>query len=205
MRIARVSARRTRRLPRFASRDSIHLRCLAPADADQVADLLARMSPDSRYQRYFRLVRSFPPSVIARFVAAGPDHLAVGAFDGGLLVGTAQYFRSSTCPDRAEVAVEVADSHHRRGVGARLVRELARVAADHGLTHLTATVLAGNRPALALVRASGWDVATTADGPYVDIVVSLRRAPSWKRQFPATGAGRLTDPRTSRRTPLACS
>jgi len=205
MRITRVSARRTRRLPRFASRDGIHLRCLAPADADQVTDLLARMSPDSRYQRYFRLVRSFPPAVIARFVAVGPDHLAVGAFDGGLLVGTAQYFRSSTCPDHAEVAVEVADSHHRRGVGARLVGELARVAADHGITHLMATVLADNRPALALVRASGRDVVTTADGPYVDVVVSLRRAPSWRRQFPATGAGRLTDPRTSRRTPLACS
>jgi GNAT superfamily N-acetyltransferase len=173
MRIARVSGRRTRRLPRFATRDSIHLRCLAPADSDQVTDLLSRMSPRSRYQRYFRLVRSFPPSVIARFVATGPDHLAVGAFDGELLVGTAQYFRSSTCSDQAEVAVEVADSHHRRGVGARLVGELARVAADHGITHLTATVLADNRPALALVRASGWDVVATADGPYVDFVVSL--------------------------------
>ena len=123
--------------------------------------------------RYFRLVRSFAPADIARFVAVNPGHLAVGAFDGDVLVGAAQYFRSSEHPDHAEVALEVADSHHRRRVGARLVQELARLAADVGITHFTATVLAENRPVLGLMRHSGWEIATTLDGPYADVVVTL--------------------------------
>jgi GNAT superfamily N-acetyltransferase len=135
-------------------------------------DLLQRLSEHSRYLRYFRLVRSFAPADIARFVAVSPRHLAVGAFDGGVLVGAAQYFRSE-CATHAEVAVEVADSHHRRRVGARLVHELARSAVEEGITHFTATVLAENRPVLNLIRQSGWEIAITPDGAYADIVVTL--------------------------------
>ena len=103
----------------------------------------------------------------------GPGHLAVGAFDGDVLVGAAQYFRSSKYPDQAEIAVEVADSHQRRGVGAQLVHELSLLAADDGITHFTATVLAENRAVLGLMRHSGWRILTTQDGPYVDVVVTL--------------------------------
>lgn len=168
-----VTSARALRLSRDATHSTIALRCLTPADAHHITDLLQRLSPHSRYRRYFRLISSFAPADIARFVAITADHLAVGAFDGNLLVGVAQYFRFSDRPEHAEVAVEVADSHHRRRVGARLVHELARLAADDGITHFTATVLAENRPVLELMRRSGWDIAATADGSYTDVVVTL--------------------------------
>lgn len=173
---ASVASARARPSSRDATDGTIRLRCLTPADGSHLSDLHERLSPDSRYQRYFRLVRSLAPADIARFVARSPDHLAVGAFDGDVLVGVAQYFRSAPRPDHAEVAIEVADSHHRRRVGARLVLELARLAADDGITHFTASVLADNRPVLGLMRHSGWDVASTLDGHYADVVVTLPRA-----------------------------
>ena len=171
-----VDATRAGRLSRADG--TIRLRCLTPADGHHVTDLLERLSQQSRYQRYFRLIRSLAPADVARFVALGPDHVAVGAFDGNLLIGAAQYFRLSGRPDQAEVALEVADSHHRRGVGARLVHELARLAAGEGITHFTATVLAENRPVLELMRHSGWHIATTPDGTY-----------SRRRRDPASRAG----------------
>lgn len=180
-----VAAGPGRRQSHDASPGDVRLRCLTPTDAHHVRDLLDRMSPHSRYQRYFRPVRSFGRADIARFVAADPTHLAVGAFDGGDLVGLAQYFRLARCPEQAEVAVEVADSHHRRRVGARLVHELARQAARQGITHFTATVLAENRPVLGLMQHSGWDIATTFDGPYADVVVTLPA----ELRCPATGGG----------------
>ncbi len=168
-----------RPLLRAPAGSSIGLRCLTPADAHQVTRLLERLSPDSRYQRYFRLVRSLAPAEVARFVAVSPDHLAVGAFDDDGLVGVAQYFRSAARADCAEVAVEVADSHHRRRVGTRLITKLAQFAVDDGITHFTATVLTENRPVLGLMRHSGWDITTTLDGPYVDVVVTLpQRVPA---------------------------
>ncbi len=158
-----------------ATDGTFRLRCLTPADAHHMKDLLERLSPHSRYLRYLRLVRSFTAAEIARLVAVGPGHLAVGAFEGDVLVGAAQYFRSSKYPDGAEIAVEVADSHQRRGVGAQLVHELSVLAAGDGITHFTATVFADNRAVLGLMRHSGWRILTTADGPYVDVVVTLPR------------------------------
>jgi GNAT superfamily N-acetyltransferase len=149
------------------------LRCLTPADAHHMADLVDRMSPHSRYLRYFRLMSSFPPSDIERFVAAGPHHRAVGAFDDGALVGVAQYFRSATWPGHAEIALEVADTHHRRGVGTALVETLARIAVDEGITHVTATVLSANRALLAMVQRMGWQTVVTLDGCYADLVATL--------------------------------
>ena len=166
-------ATRARQLPHDARHTPIRLRCLTPADARHMTALLERLSPQSRYRRYFRLIRSIPPADIARFVGLGPDHVAVGAFDGDVLVGAAQFFRSSERPDHAEVALEVADSHQRRRIGARLVDELARLAANEGITHFTASVLAENRPVLGLIRHSGWHVTTSFDGIYVDVVMTL--------------------------------
>ena len=114
-------------------------------------------------------------------------HRAIGAFDGDVLVGAAQYFRSSTCPHQAEVALEVADSHHRRGLGARLVGALARLAAHEGITHLTATVLAENRPVLRLMRQAGRHISATPSGPYVEVVVTLPAEPT--SPHPATRLG----------------
>ena len=221
MRFVPVTAARARRLSAVASRGGIQLRCLTPADTHHITDLLERLSPVSRYQRYFRLVRSFSPIEIARFVADGPGHLAVGAFDGDSLVGVAQYFVSTTCGSRAEVAVEVADSHQRRGVGSRLVRELAGLAADAGITHFTATVLTENQPVLALMRRSGWDIETTLAGPYADVVVTLpaglvaeagcrgARQAAGPARLPggrsAAVRDRLTDRQTSLQTRPACS
>jgi RimJ/RimL family protein N-acetyltransferase len=173
---------------------AIELRCLTPGDAHHVARLLERLSPDSRYQRYFRPMHSLAPTDLARFVAVSPDHLAVGAFDSDGLVGVAQYFRSAVNHGVAEVAVEVADSHHRRRVGARLVSALARLAVDGGITHFTATVLADNQQVLGLMRHSGWEIAMTLDGPYADVVVTLpdpcRGGPGSTPSGTAGGPGR---------------
>lgn len=173
MNIPLMAAARERRNTGDRAADTIHLRCLTPDDGHHVRDLVERMSPQSRYQRYFRPVRSFEPADIARFVALSPTHVAVGAFDAGPLVGIAQYFRSSQQPDHAEVAVELADSHHGRRVSSRLVRELAVLAGEAGITHFTATVLSDNRPVLALMRSLAWPIAATPDGAYTEIVATL--------------------------------
>ena len=173
-----AAAAEARRVSRDATLSPIHLRRLTPTDAHHMTDLLKRLSHRSSYQRYFRLVHSLAPADIARFVAVNPGHLAVGAFDGDVLVGVAHYFRSAAHPDHAEVALEVADSHHRRRVGARLAQEVARLAVEVGITHFTATVLAENRAVLGLMRHSGWEIETTLDGSYADVVMTLP-PPTW--------------------------
>ena len=65
------------------------------------------------------------------------------------------------------------DEWQGRGVGRRLVAELARLAHEQGILRLRAVVDRSNQPALALVRGLGDLVAQRPDGPAIELVVRL--------------------------------
>jgi len=72
------------------------------------------------------------------------------------MVGHATYVQLDPDPERAEVAVEVADHLHGRGLGTILVERLAVVAEQHGITYFVAEVLCENRAMLDVFR-EGFD------------------------------------------------
>lgn len=74
----------------------------------------------------------------------------------GVMVGHATYVQLDPDPERAEVAVEVADHLHGRGLGTILVERLAVVAEQHGITYFVAEVLCENRAMLDVFR-EGFD------------------------------------------------
>ena len=72
----------------------------------------------------------------------------------GMIVGHAVYIVLE--PIRAEVAVEVADHLHGRGLGTILIERLAVTAEQRGITHFVAEVLCENRAMLEVFR-EGFD------------------------------------------------
>jgi RimJ/RimL family protein N-acetyltransferase len=151
-------------------RARVRLRPLERTDAAHLAALFERLSPGSRYLRYLSPVPALPASHLRTLAAIDHDrHEAVGAFEAGVLVGVAHYVRDRADPDRADVSVEVADSHHRRGLGTRLVRDLARRARRHGVGRFTASVLSANTAVLALIRGLGWPLVAERAGATLEI------------------------------------
>lgn len=156
------------------ARSPVRLRPLGPDDLDHLAELFGRLSPRSRYLRYLAPVPVLPQGQLRQLASIDHrHHEAVGAFQAGSLVGAAHFVRSRHDPAQADISVEVADSHQRRGVGTRLVRELSRRAREQGITRFTAVALGGNHAVLALLRGLGWPVAVGFAGPEVDIEVTL--------------------------------
>ena len=89
--------------------------------------------------------------------AANPatDRYGLVAHDEtGTIAGHASYVRLED--DRAEVAVEVADHLHGRGLGTVLIERLAANAESRGITHFVAEVLSENRAMLDVFR-EGFD------------------------------------------------
>ena len=100
---------------------------------------------------------------------------AVAAIDlvTGRVVGTARFVRDADDPQSAEVAFEVVDHCQRRGVGRRLVAELASLARREGIERFHASVVPGNEPALALLRSAGRSARSSySDGAY-ELVIEL--------------------------------
>lgn len=140
----------------------VRLRPLGPADADELRAGFERLSPESRYRRFFSPISRLPDALVRRLTATdGENHVALVAETIPLYdeppepLGVARFFRDAARPDAAEVAVTVIDELQGKGLGAVLLEALARIARDHEIRVLTAQVLAGNLAMQALLRRVG--------------------------------------------------
>lgn len=135
------------------------LRMLHPEDKPKLADGFRRLSPQSRYRRFFTLKNSLSPGDLLFFTEFdGVNHLAIGAAyldeqgNEGDGVGVARCIRFSDQPAIAEFAVAVVDEMQNKGIGKLLCERLIAAAAERGIERFRCDLLAENQPALALVK-----------------------------------------------------
>ena len=69
----------------------------------------------------------------------------------------------------AEVAFAVADEHQGRGIGTRLLEQLATRAAATGIERFVAEVLPENAPMLQVFRDAGFEVARELEGGEIEV------------------------------------
>lgn len=156
----------------------IETRPLEPSDRDALARFFTRLSPESRYRRFFELKPELTPRELDRLTAVDHvGHEAIVAVDqhDGSIVGVCRYVREADRPRTAEVAIAVADDWHDLGIGTTLGERIVRRAAENGLTDMRAFTLAGNRPARALLRRLGFRTAGR-DGAEVELIMELEAA-----------------------------
>lgn len=171
-------------LVRLRDGSRVVVRPVREQDEPALRGFLADLCGRARYLRFF----SGAPDVAsaARLAAAtGTDRYGLLAHDEtGVLVGHALYIQFDDA--RAEVAVEIADHLHGRGLGTILVERLAIVAEEHDITRFMAEVLPQNQAMLAVFR-DGFDAQVTVlDGSdAVDFPTSAWRTA--RERFPDNG------------------
>ena len=151
------------------------VRAVRPEDAPGFAEAFEQLSETSRYRRFFTVKPRLSEQSLAFFTDVDHhDHEALVAVapGSGQLVGVARFIRNPEEPDQAEVAVTVIDAWQQRGVGTVLLRELAQRAAEEGIRHFTAEILAENRPMLNLARRLG-PAETASRGTTVSARIDL--------------------------------
>jgi RimJ/RimL family protein N-acetyltransferase len=131
-----------------------------PADAPAVRLLLSGLSDRSRWLRFFS---ANPNLATAARWATEVDNdrrygLVATVGGNGQMVGHAGLEREADRPDRAEVALEVADALQGMGLGTALLCQLAEAAHQLGIQILDAEVLAENRQMLRVLRDCGYPV-----------------------------------------------
>ena len=121
----------------------IHL--ARPEDAEGVADMHARSSEATRYQRYFTPHTDWREDQLRRVAGGHRGATLVAVNWRGDIVGLGNVF-----PDRpdetstAEIAVIVEDAWQGRGLGGRLLQHLVDLARRQGFDEVLALVLASN-------------------------------------------------------------
>ncbi len=166
-------------------REGTTLRLRAPnrADADAVLAFVNRLSPESRYFRFHGLP-PVGPRLVEPFL--DPDWDERGALIGTLVateeervvaLGTWSRLRDRTA---AEAAFAVDDEHQGRGIGTRLVEQLAGLAADAGIERFVAEVLASNLAMLQVFERVGFEVARELEGGVVEVVFPIAATDSYR-------------------------
>jgi RimJ/RimL family protein N-acetyltransferase len=135
---------------------AVTLRPQTPDDRARLAEFFARLSPNSRYQRFFT---GMPPKLPSGMLTAlsnvdADNHVGLLALQQDRVVGAARYVRRDT-GSIADIAFTVADELQGKGLGHVLIRELKAHAARRGITRFVFDVLAANDAALAVARSLG--------------------------------------------------
>jgi RimJ/RimL family protein N-acetyltransferase len=163
----------------------LRLRQLGPADADELRSAFSRLSPQSRYMRFFSPVPRLSDTMLRRLTNTdGWNHLALLAETIPVYdeppepLGVARFYRLQDRPDTAEVAVTVIDEAQRRGLGALLLRALARLARNRGIDRFVASVLDENLPMKALIHQAGRIASVKRDGSLLLYEFELSPNPS---------------------------
>jgi len=146
---------RSDNLPRNAGlRDGseIVIRPIRPDDKNAIESGFDRMSPESRYRRFFAPLQRLSERDLRYLTEVDhTDHEALIGFDrdSGTPVGVARYVRGDVAAE-AEVAVTVVDDWQGRGAATALLDALVERARDENVDRFVALVLSENTDALEL-------------------------------------------------------
>ena len=146
------------------------VRRLTNDDVEAVLALHQRLTDREQYLRFFVPHPAYLDKFAHAVVQCDETRCAVGAFDGGHLVGVANYALSSE-PGVAEIAVAVAHEDHLRGVATMLLRQLGEIASGKGIRAFVADVLVENSPMLKVLYA--WRHTTEHEGSVLKVRVDL--------------------------------
>jgi len=155
-------------------RDGRTLRLRPPRreDAEGLLHFFEGLSERSLYRRF----HGFPqigehlvePLVEPDWHERGALLATLAEEDGESVVAVANYVRLRD-QTLAEAAFAVADDHQRRGIGTRLLEQLADRAARVGIGSFVAEVLPGNREMLGVFEAVGFELTRELEGGEVEV------------------------------------
>jgi RimJ/RimL family protein N-acetyltransferase len=130
------------------------VRPIRPEDKGAIVAGFDRMSPESRYRRFFAPLQRLTERDLAYLTEVDHhDHEALIAFaaDTREPVGVARFIRGSV-HEEAEVAVTIVDDWQGRGAATALLERLVERAREEGVERFVALVLSENKDALELFR-----------------------------------------------------
>ena len=177
----------------------VEIRALRHEDRNGLEEAVGRASVESLRRRFFLVKRHFSEQEIEFFSNIDfVNHVAlvVVAEESGQphIVGGGRYVVLD--PGQAEVAFAVIDEYQGQGIGAALMRHLAAIARDAGLTEFVAEVLPENTQMLNVFRKSGLHPTTKRDAGIVHVTLKFSlscRTPTTRERCP-----QVKDPTSSR-------
>jgi GNAT superfamily N-acetyltransferase len=153
---------------------SATVRAIRADDRDKLQTAIRKLSPESRYSRFFSPLRELPPPLLERATNpdAGRELQLVAVVDSGTeesIIAGARYAATDSDGD-CEFAVAVIDEWHGLGLARQLLDMLMRTARDRGFARMEGYILATNVAMLGLAERLGFVPVKSPEGPTVRLL-----------------------------------
>ena len=154
----------------------VTVRALRPDDREKVAAAVRGLDRQSIYYRLFSHRGPLTEAALDRIMRFDPEREVVllvttGSGPDEKVIGSGRY--AVLAPYSAEVAFMVEEDHHGQGIASRVLRHLARVARDQGITTFEADVLAENRAMRSVFARTRWPMEIEREGNTVHVALTL--------------------------------
>ncbi len=144
----------------------LFIRPIKPEDAPLFVELFNTLTPTSIYYRFFSVVKTLSPEILARFTQIDYDREIsfVGLDD------------EEERERMLGVANILGEPWQGKGIGARLLLQCLRIAQERGMEIVWGTVLAENRYMVALGKKLGFTVKQGEDPSEYKLTIDLKTA-----------------------------
>lgn len=159
---------------------AVTIRPLRADDREKIAVAVRNLDRDSIYTRLFSYRTGLTPVGLDRIMAVDPVRdmmlvVTVGAGAEETVIASGRFMGvpGDAVPQSGEIAFVVEEDYQGLGIASRLLRQLAEMARERGITTLEADVLAKNKSMLAVFARSGFPMQKRRDGETVHVSLSV--------------------------------
>jgi GNAT superfamily N-acetyltransferase len=159
---------------------AVTIRAIHRDDRGKVVAAFMNLDRESIYTRFFTHKSSLSEKEVRQLTDVDFHHVVALVVtttteDGETIIAGARYVADdapSPCR-RAEVAFTTEEDYRGRGIACLLLRHLARIARQNGVSQLEADVLTGNQPMLNVFRRSGLPMQRHSADGVIHVILSL--------------------------------
>ncbi|MGD9124462.1 MAG: bifunctional acetate--CoA ligase family protein/GNAT family N-acetyltransferase, partial [Desulfarculaceae bacterium] len=161
----------------------VFVRPIKPEDGPAMIRLFNKLSPETIFHRFGRVLRSMTPNMLSRHTQIDYDReMALVVFpEGEEEIAAVGRIMERPVGQAADMGMTVADAWQGRGLGNLLVRRLSDIALERGMNQLWGVISPDNKLMLNLSRKYQAELIPREDGNYTAVITIKGDAPTGER------------------------
>ncbi len=158
---------------------AVTVRAILREDQDALREVFENLDEESFYRRFLSPKKELTEAELAQFTDVDFTQVVglvatVNTEEGEVLIGGGRFAAGGPAsPGRADLAFTIDKRYRGRGLANLILRHLAGIARELGISQFEGDVLADNQPMFAVLRQSGLPMQQHQEGNVIHVTLSL--------------------------------
>ena len=184
-----IDAAKYERTETLRNGTAVRIRSVRVDDKDRISEAFRNLEPESIYTRFFGHKKELTDQELKAATEIDFENVvalvvSVGEGSSETIIGGGRYsaFDAADTVRSAEVSFTVEEDYQGQGMASRVLRHLADIAQQKGVSRFEAEVLAENKAMIAVFERSGFPVRKKFEDGTVHVTLSLMENATYRHR-----------------------